>query len=488
MPTVPSPSAVQACLADLSASLPNDAVRTDDVELNRSSKDLSYHHPQRPHAVVYVSSEQEIAFVLRTCNRHGIPVIAVAGRTSIEGATIPSSLGGIVLDVSQMDKIVAIHADDLDCVVEPGIGWMELREELEPLGLFFPPDPGASACVGGMCGTNCSGTLAWRYGTMKDNVLSLRVVLPNGDVVMTRRRATKSSAGYDLTRLFIGSEGTLGVISQATLRLRRIPAASSVAMIQFPTLDSAALAVQRIITGGISLHRIELMDDHTIRSVNHGRTPSARLKELTTLLIEFAAQSPAAVAEQVSGVKTICMTAASEACGGHLQDNFSFRAAADNDEAEKLWVVRKTAFFASKNLRPDLEGKSRILTTDSAVPISRIRDMFKSAREDLDRFGLTASIVAHVGDGNLHVLIVVDSDNEEEVARAEKFRLRNAQLAVEMDGTCTGEHGVGIGKVGLLEMEVGKEAIDLMRRIKSAVDPKGIMNPGKVLMDPRVKL
>ncbi|KAJ3049403.1 hypothetical protein HK097_009590 [Rhizophlyctis rosea] len=461
-------------LSELTSLLPKHAVTTDPRELDRNAKDPSYHTPQRPYAVVSVSSEDEIVTTVKTCNKYAIPIIPSAGRTSLEGQVIPTSQIGITLDVSNMDKVIKINEDDSDCVVQPGIGWMELREKLEPYGLFFPPDPGAAACVGGMCGTNCSGTLAWRYGTMKDNVLSLRVVLANGTVIQTRRRATKSSAGYDLTRLFVGSEGTLGVISQITLRLRRIPQAMSVAMIQYRGLDEAALAVQNLVKAGIALHRMELMDTHAIRSVNLGRPTKDHFPERVTLLLEFAASSPETISQQITAVQSICSQAATH------QSDFRFQIGTNREEAERLWIVRKTAYFAAKNLRPELGGRARIMTTDSAVPVSRIREILVRTREDLEGNGLTATILAHVGDGNFHVLLVIDSENPKELALAESFRVRNAALAISMDGTCTGEHGIGTGKIDLLKMELGEDAIELMRGIKGLVDPKGIMNPGKI--------
>ncbi|KAJ3040127.1 hypothetical protein HDV00_011451 [Rhizophlyctis rosea] len=406
------PANLKEFLSELQSLLPADSVNTDARELDRNAKDPSYHDPVRPYAVVSVTSEADMVNVARTCNKYGIPIIPSAGRTSLEGHVIPTSRGGITLDVSSMDKIVKINDDDLDVVVQPGIGWMELKEKLEPLGLFFPPDPGAAACVGGMCGTNCSGTLAWRYGTMKDNVLSLRVVLPD---------------------------------------------------------------VQQLVKAGIALHRMELMDKDAIRSVNAGRSNKAdHFPEHVTLLLELAAASEATIREQSEAVRAICEKACKH------RSEFAFTIGSNKEEAERLWIIRKTAYFAAKNLRPELGTRVRIMTTDSAVPISRIREMLVKTREDLDSHGLTATILAHVGDGNFHVLLVIDPENEKELQLAEAFRLRNAAAAIAMDGTCTGEHGVGTGKIELLEMEVGPETVDLMRRIKKVVDPKGIMNPGKI--------
>ncbi|KAI8927942.1 hypothetical protein BC831DRAFT_424098 [Entophlyctis helioformis] len=464
---------VAACIAELTALLGAERVRTDAAELKRRSHDVSYHEPHPPHAVVYAACEADIAVFLRTCNKHKVPVIAVSGGTSLEGHIIPTQTrGAVILDLTQMDKIVAVHDQDLDCVVEPGVGWIDLREHLEPSGLFFPPDPGSSACVGGMCGTNCSGTLAWRYGTMKDHVLSLRVVLPDGTVVKTRQRATKSSAGYDLTRLFVGSEGTLGIVSQATLRLRRIPVHTAMVLAQFKTLEDAGSAVADVVHKGPMLNRMELMDDYAIRSVNITANPDQRYAEQTTILFECAGPTPAAIAEQIASLETI--TAANRCT--------LFRSAKGESESERLWHLRKRAYFAAKDLRRNDKGVS-ILTTDVAVPISHLVAALSESRRDLDAHGLTASIVAHAGDGNFHVLLVVNPSDPKEVAAAQAFRDRNARMALAFGGTCTGEHGIGIGKIHLLEEEVGLDAVHLMRRLKATIDPNGIMNPGKVFTE-----
>nr|KAJ3413602.1 hypothetical protein HK105_002033 [Polyrhizophydium stewartii] len=478
----PAPAAnVAACVAELRARLGADAVRTDAAELARRAHDVSYHAPHAPHAVVFAQSEEHISVFLATSNKHRVPVIAISGGTSLEGHIIPTrTYGAVVLDLSAMDKIVELHKDDLDVVVQPGVGWVDLREALEPHGLFFPPDPGAAACVGGMCATNCSGTLAWRYGTMKDHVLSLRVVLPDGSVITTRRRATKSSAGYDLTRLFVGSEGTLGIVSQATLRLRRCPKHTAVLLAQFPTLEDAGRTVADVVHEGLILNRMEFMDTFAIRSINLG-TPDAskHFKELTTLLFECAGSSPEAINEQFAALRTITSRNKCEV----------MRAASSEAESERLWHLRKRAYFAAKDLRKDVP-KCGILTTDVAVPISHLVEALAASRRDLDRLRLSASIVAHAGDGNFHVLLAIDPSNDDEVKRAKTFRDANARMALAFGGTCTGEHGIGVGKIHLLVEEVGPAAVSLMRRIKRTIDPNGIMNPGKVFVldEPTPKL
>lgn len=455
---------MQQFLNELNAALPG-MVRTDKNELSRRSHDVSYHKPHEPLAVVSVKSEQHIVDALKLCNRFGVAVIATAGCTSLEGHIIPTK-DTLIVDTSDMDRIVELHKEDLDVVVEPGVNWMDLKEHLEPHGLFYPPDPGASGCIGGMCGTNCSGTLAWRYGTMKDHVLSLRVVLADGTVIKTRQRATKSSAGYDLTRLFVGSEGTLGIVSQATLRLRCIPKHSSVVMAQFPSLDDAGRVVAAVVHEGLPLHRMELMDDWTLKALNLSAT--TKLPECTTLLFECAGSSLQAVKDQIDHLRLIT---ASHRCS-------MFTPAKNESQSQHLWHLRKRAYFAAKDLRSDI--KCGVLTTDVAVPISHLVRLLHESRQDIDRAGLVAAIVAHAGDGNIHVLIVLDPDNPQEVAKAQSFRDSNARLALALGGTCTGEHGVGLGKMHLLEEEVGHDTVHLMRRIKSTLDPNGILNPNKI--------
>ncbi|KAJ3094845.1 hypothetical protein HDU96_001451 [Phlyctochytrium bullatum] len=480
-PAPPHPH-LDACLADIRSQLSADGEATTNPKvLARRSHDVSYHRACMPHAVVEAACEEDVVVVLRACNRYKVPVIARAGGTSLEGHTIPSPHhGGVVLDLSAMDRIVAIHPDDMDVVVEPGVGWMDLRDALEPHGLFFPPDPGAAACVGGMCGTNCSGTLAYRYGTMKDNVLSLRVVMADGTVVTTRRRAVKSSAGYDLTRLFVGSEGTLGVVTQATLRLRVLPTRTTVALAQFSHLASAAEAVQRLVRSGAPFHRLEILDEVCVRAVNLGIGEARkRFPELTTLLAECAGATPREVDAQLAVFRDVCgalVKAEGSGAGG-------VTVATDKAEGERLWDLRKKAFFAAPNLRPTLDGKCGVMVSDVAVPMSRLVGSLGTARKLLDEMGLVGPIVAHAGDGNYHVLLVVRTDDGgAEVEKAERFREEIGRLAIEEGGTCTGEHGIGEGKRELLEMEVGPEAIKLMRTLKDTLDPNHILNPGKVLL------
>ncbi|KAJ3072878.1 D-lactate ferricytochrome c oxidoreductase [Podochytrium sp. JEL0797] len=467
----------QAFLADLRGAISSHPdgkgieIQTDKRTLDRHSKDNSYHKHQEPAAVITVKTEANVSLVMKLAHKHVVPVIPFAAGTSLEGHTLPLD-HGIVLDFSDMDSVVAVHEEDLDCVVEPGVGWGELREHLKPSGLFFPPDPGAAACIGGMCGTNCSGTLAFRYGTMKDNVLSLRIVLADGTIVKTRNRAVKSSAGYDLTRLFIGSEGTLGLVTQATLRLRVIPTHSTVIIAQFPTLADSANTVQHLVQSGCPFLRLEIIDDVCIQAVNNEiQDPRLKFAQLTTILAECAGPNERAVQEQIQVFKEATHNKA-----------VNVTVATNEVEAERLWSLRKRAFFSAQNLREHEQGDKKFTTivTDVAVPISRLVDILVATKKMIADAKLVSPIVAHAGDGNFHCLMVVDSNDLEEVGRAKKVRDDMARLALEMQGTCTGEHGIGLGKMHLLEEELGEGALDVMRKIKLALDPLNILNPGKV--------
>ncbi|KAJ3088928.1 hypothetical protein HK102_007619 [Quaeritorhiza haematococci] len=464
------PANVSACLQKVSKILSED-LRTNPRDLAPYSKDHSYHHPVQPWAVARVCSEAQISQILATCSQHSVPIVPFAAGSSLEGHVIPSELHrGIVLDVSGMDKVVKVYAEDLAVVVEPGVGWMELNKELKKYGLFFPNDPGAAACVGGMCATNCSGTLAWKYGTMKDNVLGLRVVLADGRVITTRKRVTKSSAGYDLTRLLIGSEGTLGIITQATLRLRRLPLTSTVALAQFPSLDTACSYVSSIVLRSpASLTRIELMDDICVKAANLANNES--WPEHHTLLLEFSGDSLSTLEKDSQFCEAL-------ACTHHSATAYTFGGRSER-EIERIWTIRKKIFFAIKYLRPDRPGTA-VLTTDVAVPISRLRDILHYTSDLIASMGLVAPLVAHAGDGNFHAVVLVDRNDPMEVQKVEQFRLLMARKAIEMDGTVTGEHGIGKGKRDLLIEELGETAVEVMREIKKALDPKGILNPEKV--------
>ncbi len=417
---------------------------------------------QPPDAVVFVENTEEVRDIVRVCADHRVPIIPFGAGSSLEGH-LNAPLGGISVDLSRMNRILAVHAEDLDCVVEPGVTRKQLNVYLRDQGLFFPIDPGADASLGGMASTRASGTNAVRYGTMKENVLNLTAVMPDGSLVKTANRARKTAAGYDLTRLLIGSEGTLGIITELTLRLQGIPQAISAAICAFPDVESACNAVIATIQYGIPVARIELLDEIQIRACNlHSKLD---LAETPTLLLEFHG-TPAGVQEQAEEFGAI----AAEFGGG------DFRWETHEEDRQKLWQARHDAYFAVKGLRPGVN----IFATDVCVPISRLADCVMETKADLVRLKLIAPIVGHAGDGNFHLSVLVDTNDPAEMRASEELVARLAERAIAMDGTCTGEHGIGQGKMHFLEEEVGS-ALDVMRAIKKAIDPLGIMNPGKIV-------
>lgn len=417
---------------------------------------------QPPDAVAFPESTAEVSDIVQVCATHRVPVIAFGTGTSLEGH-VNAAAGGISLDLSRMNAVLAVHAEDLDCVVQPGVTREQLNEYLRDQGLFFPIDPGADASLGGMAATRASGTNAVRYGTMKDNVLSLQAVLPDGRVIRTGGRARKSSAGYDLTRLFVGAEGTLGIITELTLRLHGIPEAMSSATCSFPSVEAACNAVILTIQMGVPVARIELLDELQVKACNAYSKLS--LPEVPLLLLEFHG-SAAAVAEQAETFGEI----ASEMGGT------GFAWTASPEERTKLWKARHDAYWASLGLRPGAKG----ISTDVCVPISRLAECVAATQEKLKELGLLAPVVGHVGDGNFHTLLLIDMEVPEEVENAEHFVGWLNELAISMEGTCTGEHGIGQGKRRYLEKELG-EATSLLRTIKAAIDPDNIMNPGKIV-------
>lgn len=444
-------------------------VTVDPRELERHGVERSGHAaPGLPQAVAYPTSAAEVQAVVRACAARGVPVVPYAGGTSLEGHTV-AVRGGVTLSFARMARLLRVSADDMDCTVEPGLGWVALNRELAPHGLFLGVDPSPAACVGGMCATRCSGTKALMYGTMAQQVLSMEVVLADGTLVRTGRRARKSSAGYDLARLFVGSEGTLGVVVSVTLRLRRVPERTAVARVGFRSVGDAAAAVARVVAAGVPLAAAELLDDEMVRAVNakYARRLGGALPETTTVLFKFAG-SPRSVDLDVERAR--------ELCGPAAAGEFVF--SRTDREADMLWMARKLALWAAKAQRP---GR-RLLTTDVCVPISRLAAVIGEIKAELSRSPLYAPIVAHAGDGNLHAFVMLDDKSEAERAEAGRLSDFMVRLAIENDGTCTGEHGVGSGKRKYLEAELGPEAVALMRRIKTALDPAGILNPGKVLL------
>ncbi len=417
---------------------------------------------QPPDAVVFAQSTEEVAEIVRLCAAHKVPIIPFGTGSSLEGH-VNAPLGGVSIDLSRMNNILEVNPEDLDCRVEAGVTRKQLNSYIRDTGLFFPIDPGADASIGGMAATRASGTNAVRYGTMKDAVLGLTVVTPDGRIIRTGGRAKKSSAGYDLTRLYVGSEGTLGVITELTVRLHGQPEAISGGVCPFPDVTAACNAVIATIQMGIPVARIELLDSLQVRACN--TYSKLDLAETPTLFLEFHG-SDAGVREQSEMFSAI----AEEYGGG------PFQWATAAEERTKLWTARHDAYWAGKTLNPDAE----IMVTDVCVPISRLAECVTLTAEDIQAEGFLAPIVGHVGDGNFHVQILVDLDDPEEVRKTEAFVERLSLRAIDMGGTCTGEHGVGQGKQKYLRREHG-EALDVMRAVKQALDPDNVMNPGKIL-------
>ena len=425
---------------------------------------LTWIAPQPPDAVIYAATTQEVAQIVRTCAALGVPVVPFGCGTSFEGQ-LNAPRGGICVDLSRMNAILEVHAEDMDARVQAGVTRNTLNQYLRDTGLFFPIDPGADASLGGMASTRASGTNAVRYGTMKDNVLALVVVTPQGEIVKTASRARKSSAGLDLTRLFVGAEGTLGIITELVVRLHPMPESIVAATCPFPTLRAACNAVIATMQSGIPVARIEFLDRLTVRAVNaHSKLG---LPDQPLLLLEFHG-TPQSTAEQVERFAEI---AAFEE-GGPLDH------ASEPEARNRLWTARHNAYWACLGLRPG----SRPLPTDVCVQISRLADCVAETAGDVEATGLVAPIVGHVGDGNFHVQPLVDLSSPEEIEAVAQFSARLAARAIAMEGTCTGEHGVGQEKAKYLPQEHGEPAIELMRRIKAAFDPAGIMNPGKMLV------
>ena len=425
-------------------------------------QDESYHEGRAPDAVVFPRSTEEISEIVKLCAVHSVPVIPFGTGTSLEGH-VAALHGGVCLDVSEMNEIIHVNSEDMDVTVQPGVTRKQLNEYLRNTGLFFPVDPGADASIGGMAATRASGTNAVRYGTMRENVLSLTVVLADGRIIRTARRARKSAAGYDLTRLFVGSEGTLGVITEVTVRLYGIPEAISAAVTGFPDLESAVNTVILTIQSGIPVARIELLDEVQMDAINKYSNFDYALKP--TLFFEFHG-SPAGVKEQVEAVEAIA-------------DDFGashFQWATETEDRNRLWQARHDAYYAAIALRPGTKG----MATDVCVPISRLAECILETKKDIEETGLLAPIVGHVGDGNFHLTIMMDQNDAEEMKRVKELSERLVMRALAMDGTCTGEHGVGYGKVPFLIAEHG-EAMSVMRAMKQALDPDNIMNPGKLV-------
>jgi D-lactate dehydrogenase (cytochrome) len=433
--------------------------------LDLHGRDESSLPPRPPDAVVFPATTAEVQGVVRACVAFGLPVVAWGIGSSLEGQALPTR-GGVVVDTSRMDRILAIDDEDLDARVQPGVTKVGLNTALADRGLFFAVDPGADASIGGMAATGASGTMTVRYGTIRENVLALEVVTPDGEVVRTGSRARKSAAGYDLTKLFVGSEGTLGIITEIVVRLHGIPEHVAAAVVTFPTVRAAVDTAITTVQSGIPVARCELLDANTVRAVNayHGLDRAA----VPTLFLEFHG-SPAGVAEQVEAVRAI----AADNGGG------AFDLATRAEDRSRLWKARHDAYFAQVASRPG----SRSVTTDACVPVSRLAECIEATIADMGPLAVPAPIVGHVADGNFHCAVLVLPGEEAEYAAAKAFTGRLAERAIAMGGTCTGEHGVGLGKREYLERQYGASGVALMRTIKRALDPHGLFNPDKILID-----
>jgi D-lactate dehydrogenase (cytochrome) len=455
---------VAALVADLNARFGNQIATSEAVRIQHGHT-LTWTPNEPPDAVLYAESREDVIDAVRLAAKHDAPVVAFGAGSSLEGH-LNARNGGLSIDVSRMNRVLAVHDEDLDCVVEPGITRKALNSHLRDSGLFFPIDPGADASIGGMTATRASGTNAVRYGTMKDNVLSLGVVTADGSYVRTASRARKSSAGYDLTRLFVGSEGTLGVITEITLKLAGIPEAIAGGHCAFPDVEAACRTTIATIQSGIPIARIELLDALQVRACNN--YSKLGLPETPMLFVEFHG-SAEGVDEQSRRFKEIA-----EDFGGG-----PFVWTANPEERTALWQARHDVYWACLTLRPG----ARPFATDVCVPISRLAECVAETQADIAATGLVAPIVGHVGDGNFHVSPLIDVTNSDEIARAEAFSSRLAKRAIAMEGTCTGEHGVGQKKIPYVEIELGEPTLDLMRRVKLAIDPTNMFNPGKIFRE-----
>jgi D-lactate dehydrogenase (cytochrome) len=452
----------QSVLSELKALL-GDRVSTSAAVREHHGKDESYFPYALPDAVVFAHSTEEVRDIVNICRRHRVPMIPFGVGTSLEGHILAIQ-GGVSIDLSQMNKVLAVHEEDLDAVVQAGVTRKQLNEYIKHTGLFFPVDPGADATLGGMASTRASGTNAVRYGTMRENVLSLKVVLADGRVIQTSRRAKKSAAGYDLTRLFVGAEGTLGIITEVTVRLYPVQEAMSAAVCAFDSVDGCTNTVIQAIQAGIPVARCDIVCDKTIAAINAYKKTSYRVAP--TVFFEFHG-SKSSVVEQAEAVQAIARD--------HGGKDFVW--ATRPEERSQLWQARHDAYFACLQIRPG----SRAVSTDVCVPISRLAECVRETMEDVKDYIAPVPLLGHIGDGNFHLMLLVDPAKPEETEIAKQFNRRLIERALRMEGTCTGEHGVGMGKMGSMRLELGDDVIDVMRDIKKTLDPDNLMNPGKVV-------
>ncbi|KAJ6087322.1 hypothetical protein N7467_006236 [Penicillium canescens] len=454
-------------ISELRTKLGDDAVSTeeDELQLHGYSEWSSLNAERLPVAIAYPKTTEEVSEIAKICNKYRMPMIPYSGGSSLE-ANFSAPHGGLTIDFAFMNKVLDIHPDDMDVVVQPSIQWMDLNEQIKETGLFFPVDPGPSAMIGGMVGTNCSGTNAVRYGTMKDWVINLTVVLADGRIIKTRKRPRKTSAGYNLTGLFVGSEGTLGIVTEATLKLAPIPEQTRVGVVAFPSIRDAASTAMQLIRKGVSVQCMEIMDDVQMDVINRAGGTGRSWKVSPTLFFKFSGT--------IAGVQDSINLTTKLAQNNNAE---SFEFARDDREAHDLWSARKQSLWSMMALRK--EG-SEVWSTDVAVPISRLPDIIEISKKELVDLGLFASILGHIGDGNFHSSIMYNRNDPAERERVEKVVYDMVDRGLDMEGSCTGEHGVGLGKKGSLKKELGLETINVMRSVKRSLDPNWLLNPGKI--------
>ena len=440
-----------------------DRVSTSHAVREHHGKDESYFPYALPDVVVFAKTTEEVRDIVNICRAHRVPMIPYGVGTSLEGHILAVK-GGVCIDLSQMNQVLQVHESDLDAVVQAGVTRKQLNEHIKHTGLFFPVDPGADATLGGMAATRASGTNAVRYGTMRENVLSLKVVLADGRIIQTSRRAKKSAAGYDLTRLFVGSEGTLGIITEVTVRLYPVQEAMSAAVCAFESVDGCTNTVIQTIQAGVPIARCDIVCEKTVDAINKYKKTSYRVAP--TVFFEFHG-TKTSVVEQAETVQAIA-----KENGGK-----DFVWATKPEERTQLWQARHDAYFACLQMKPGV----RAVSTDVCVPISRLAECVAETMEDVKDYINPVPLLGHIGDGNFHLMLMVDPDKPEETELAKTFNKRLVERALKMEGTCTGEHGVGMGKMGSMRMELGDDVMDLMRDIKKVFDPEGLMNPGKVV-------
>ncbi|KAJ5396890.1 hypothetical protein N7509_005003, partial [Penicillium cosmopolitanum] len=453
----------EKAITELRAKLGEDTISTDDDDLHRHgySEWSSLNADRLPSAIAYPETTEDVVEIVKVCHKYRMPMIPFSGGSSLE-ANFSAPYGGMTIDFAMMNKILDIHEDDMDIVVQPSIGWMDLNEQIKGTGLFFPVDPGPSAMIGGMIGTNCSGTNAVRYGTMKDWVINLTVVLADGRVIKTRRRPRKTSAGYNLTGLL----GTLGIVTEATLKLAPIPEQTRVGVVAFSTIRDCASTAQQLIWRGIQVQCMEILDDVQMDVINRAGGTGRTWSVSPTLFFKFSGTA-AGVEDSINLTRELAQN-------NHAQ---GFQFAKDEREAHDLWSARKQSLWSMMALRK--EG-SEVWSTDVAVPISRLPDIIEISKKELDDLGIFASILGHIGDGNFHSSIMYNRNDPAEKERVEKVVYDMVDRALEMEGSCTGEHGIGLGKKDSLRKEVGEETIEIMRSVKRSLDPRWLLNPGKI--------